>query len=86
MGEEKKIETVDIELKVKLPTRYYKFLLNLGQLVGKTSEEIITEEVYCLLKSFMKGGYVEAWIEYAINKNEDLESLMQDVEDQVFSE
>ena len=50
----------------------------------KTPEQILTEEVYVLLRSFVNGGYVEAWTEYAQEKQQDLESLAKAVEEQTY--
>ena len=75
----KQIETIDVDLRVKLPMRYYRFLNNLGGLVGKTAEELLTEEVYCTLKSFVNSGAFESWTEEVMEQNEDLEKLVEQV-------
>lgn len=82
LGENQMVETIDVDLKIKLPLRYYKFFRNLGQLVGRTPEQIITEEVYGMLKSFIRGGGLEAWTDSAMYENAELEDLMEQVEEQ----
>ena len=83
MGNKTQIETVDVSLTVKIPKQYHEFLRKLGALVDRTVEELLTEEVYGLLRSFMRGGGVETWTEHAIYMNEDLEQLAAQVEAQV---
>ncbi|MGD0643936.1 MAG: hypothetical protein ABSA75_03430 [Candidatus Bathyarchaeia archaeon] len=83
-GNKEKIETVDINLKIKVPMQMYKFLDGLGKLTEKSAEEMLTEEVYILLKDFISGGFAEGWMEYATQQS--LDHKLENLTEQVYEE
>ena len=80
------IATVDVQLSVKVPVKFYQFLRGLGQFVGHTPEEILTSEVYQTMSSFIQGGYVESWVDPVLEENRDLKQLVDQVQEQINSD
>jgi hypothetical protein len=65
---QKPVETVDVVLTVKLPKPWLPILTGLSELVDKSIEAILLDELYGVLDNFFSGGFLEGWIEYAMEQ------------------
>lgn len=72
--EDKKPETVTVNLTVPMTKDFYEMLQGLARIVKLPVETILVNDLYSILTNyFSSGGYFESWIDWVVNEQSGIE-------------
>jgi hypothetical protein len=71
MKTEKKLETTERILTVKLPKKFDSYLQSLAKALNRSVESLLLEQLYSVLETFFQGGFAQSWTDLILEVQEE---------------